>query len=78
MIKDMHCGAKHDPSIAKSATNCVRVCVHGGAQFALVVDDKTYILHGDPAVLKKVAGERARIVGTLNGNTIAVSSTTSE
>jgi hypothetical protein len=78
MITDTHCGAKHDPSIARSATDCVRACVHGGAQFALVFGDRTYILRGDPAVFKRLAGERARVAGTLNGNTITVSSTASE
>ena len=78
MITDTHCGAKHDPSIARSATDCVRACVHGGAQFALVFGDRTYILRGDPAVFKRLAGERARVAGTLNGNTITVSSAASE
>jgi len=78
MITDTHCGAKHDPLIARSATDCVRVCVHGGAQFALVFGDKTYILRGETAALKKLAGERARVTGTLDGNTITVSSTVRE
>lgn len=78
MITDAHCGAKHQASIAKSAADCVRVCAHGGAQFALVDGEKTYILNGDLSLLKKVAGERARIGGSLNGNTITVSSITAE
>jgi hypothetical protein len=77
MITDTHCGAKHDPSIARSATDCVRVCVHGGAQFALVSGENLYILHGDPAVLKRLAGERARVFGTLKGKTITVASAAS-
>src|ERR1700761_6870266 len=44
MITDTKCGAKHQASIAKSASDCVRVCVHGGAKFAIVVGDRTYIL----------------------------------
>ena len=78
MITDTHCGAKHQASISKSAADCVRVCVHGGAQFALVDGEKTYALNGDLSLLKRVAGERARVAGTLNGNTITVSSITAE
>jgi hypothetical protein len=78
MITDAHCSAKHQASISKSAADCVRACVHGGAQFALVDGEKTYILNGDLSLLKKVAGERAKIGGSLNGNTITVSSITAE
>jgi hypothetical protein len=74
LITDTHCGAKHKASIAKSAADCARVCVHGGAQFALIDGEKAYVLEGDLAVLKRIAGQRARIVGSLNGNTITVSS----
>lgn len=74
MITDTKCGAKHRPSIAKSAGDCVRVCVHGGAQFALVDGDRSYILAGDLEILKGIAGQRARVVGSLTGNTITVSS----
>ena len=76
MITDTKCGAKHQPSIAKAAGDCARACVHGGAQFALVDGDRSYVLEGDLGVLKKSAGQRARIVGSLSGNTITVSSVT--
>jgi hypothetical protein len=74
LITDTRCGAKHKPSIAKSAADCARVCVHGGAQFALIDGDKAFVLDGDLALLKRIAGQRARVVGILNGNTITVSS----
>jgi hypothetical protein len=74
LVTDTHCGAKHKASIAKSAADCARVCVHGGAQFALIDGEKAYALDGDLALLKRLAGQRARIVGSLNGNTITVSS----
>jgi hypothetical protein len=76
MITDTHCGAKHEAAIGKTASDCTRACVHGGAQFALVNGDKIYILSGDLARLKLSAGQRSKIVGTLNGDTIAVSSIT--
>ncbi len=31
----------------KTAGDCARMCVHGGAAFALVDGDKTYLLDGD-------------------------------
>jgi hypothetical protein len=74
VITDTHCGAKHSAPLAETAAECTRVCVHAGDRFALVDGDKMYVLEGEPAALKRAAGERVRIAGTLNGNTISVTS----
>ena len=78
MISCSHCGARHQPALDRSATTCVRVCVHGGAAFALVDNESVYLLDGDLGSIKKLAGQRARVVGTRTGNTIKVASITSE
>lgn len=72
------CGAKHSASIGQTATVCVRVCVHGGAQFSLVSADSMYLLEGNSDALKKLAGQRARVVGSLQGKTIRVASVAAE
>jgi hypothetical protein len=74
MITDTHCGAKHSAATGKTAGDCTRACVHGGERFSLVNGDKVYVLEGEPAALKRVAGQRVRIVGSLRGNTISVTS----
>ena len=74
MVTCSRCGAKHPAALGKSASDCARECVHGGAAFALVDGDKTYQLDGDLTVLKKVAGQRARIGGVLHGKAIKVAS----
>lgn len=74
VITDTHCGAKHKPAIAESAADCTLACVHSGEQFALVDGDKMYVLKGQPKLLKRGAGERVTLTGTLNGNTISVAS----
>jgi hypothetical protein len=38
----------------------------------------TYILDGDLNILKKLAGERARVVGALHGKIIRISSVVAE
>jgi hypothetical protein len=78
MITCSRCGARHQPSLDHSASTCVRVCVHGGAAFALVDNESIYLLEGDLGSFKKLAGQRARVVGTRIGNTIKVASITSE
>jgi hypothetical protein len=72
MITDAHCGAKHSAVVGKSAADCTRLCVHSGEQFALVDGEKMYVLRGQPEALKRVAGQRVEVVGTLNGNVISV------
>lgn len=72
VITDTHCVAKHSVKIAASAGDCTRVCVHSGEHFALVDGDKLYTLEGEPEALKRVAGERVSVIGTLNGTTISV------
>lgn len=74
MVTCSHCGARHSPALQRPATVCVRVCVHGGSSFALVNGESTYLLEGDSQALKRFAGERARILGTLHGRTIRVRS----
>jgi hypothetical protein len=74
MITDTRCGAKHPATVAATATNCTLACVRGAEQFVLVDGDTTYLLEGDVMVLKRGAGQRVRIVGTLNGRKISVTS----
>jgi hypothetical protein len=76
MITDTRCGAKHSAAIGQTATKCTVACVRGGEQFVLIDGDSVYLLEGDVAALKQVAGQRVRIVGTLNGTKIAVTSVT--
>ena len=68
------CGARHSAALGRTAADCARICVHGGAQFALVSGDKTYLLEADLYTLKRLAGQRVGIVGVATGNTIRVSS----
>lgn len=74
MITDTHCGAKHSAEIGKTAADCTRVCVHAGEQFVLVDGDAIYLLEGEQAALKRLAGQRVRITGTLAGKKISVTS----
>jgi hypothetical protein len=72
MVTDTHCGARHSAAMGKTATDCTIICVRAGEQFVLIDGDTRYVLEGDRVTLKQVAGQRARIIGTLNGKTISV------
>lgn len=73
MVSCSRCVARHSATLGKTAADCTRTCVRDGAKFALVEGDKTYQLEGDTMELKKIAGQRASIVGVVAGNTIRVS-----
>lgn len=77
MITDTRCGAKHSAAIGKTAADCTLVCIHGGEQFALVDGEIIYSLEGETVQLKRVAGQRVRIVGALKGSKLSVISITS-
>lgn len=74
MVTCSRCGARHSAARGQAADACVRVCVHDGGTFSLVDADSTYTLEGDLTALKKFAGQRVRVVGTLAGKTIKVTS----
>jgi hypothetical protein len=76
MVTCSRCFAKHSVKIGATATDCARVCIRDGATFTFVDGDRTYLLEGDLAALKRVAGQRVQIVGALKGGTITVASVT--
>ena len=76
-ITDAKCGAKHVKNSTKSSAECAKACVHGGAKYTLVDGDKIYTLEGKEDQLDRVAGERATVEGTVDGNVIKVASVSS-
>lgn len=68
-ISDTMCGATHHMA---DAAKCTLGCTSKGAGFALVVGDKVYKLAGKTAGLDKLAGAKAKVSGTVNGDTITV------
>jgi hypothetical protein len=78
-VGDAMCGRQH---MEGTAADCTRTCVGKGSKFALVVGDKIYILDTTDktalATLDKQAGKNATVTGTLNGDTIAVTSVTAK
>ena len=74
-ISDSACGLHH--TMGGSAKDCTLMCVQSGSKFVLADEahQKVYAL-SDQAKAKPLAGEKVRVVGTLKGSTIEVSSIT--
>lgn len=75
-VGDALCGVEH--SMPVSAVECIRQCIGKGSNYSLIVGDKVYTLETDDKTildtLEKQAGERVKVMGMENGNTITVSS----
>ncbi|HZQ21759.1 MAG TPA: hypothetical protein VFA89_03080 [Terriglobales bacterium] len=78
VISDSICGAKHDRRNNQSAAGCTRFCLARGAHYALVSGDTVYSVHGYEGTLDHYAGQRLTLTGTLEGNTITLSSVPGE
>jgi hypothetical protein len=75
VVTDSNCGAKHTMIPGASDAECTRGCVAKGVKYALVAGRKLYTLEGGPEdKLNALAGSRAKVTGTLNGDTIQVTS----
>jgi len=71
-ISDSVCGAMHPE---KDTKMCIATCIKKeGADYALVVGDKVYTLKGKTAGLEKLGGAKAKVTGTVSGDTIQVAS----
>jgi hypothetical protein len=75
-VSDAMCGKAH--MMSGSEADCTHACVGKGSKYALVVGDKVYTLDASDkatlGTLDKLAGNNAKISGTLNGDTIQVAS----
>jgi hypothetical protein len=75
-VGDSMCGRKHMED--EPAAECTRACVAHGSKYALIVGDKIYTLDTSDkaalATLDQQAGKQAAVTGTLDGDTIAVTS----
>jgi len=74
-VSDAMCGRKH---MEGSAADCTRACVQHGSKYSLIVGDKIYTLETSDkaalATLDKQAGKNVTVSGTLNGDSLEVSS----
>lgn len=73
IVSDSFCGPRHKLR-DKSAEECTRTCQRKGANYVLVAGEKIYELNGHDSDLGYLAGQKAKVTGSLQGNTIEVSS----
>jgi hypothetical protein len=74
LITDSYCGARHQRHSNLTPEDCARACIRNGASYVLVNGNHRYKLSGDEGSLNKLLGTRATVSGTLEGETISVTS----
>ena len=72
IVSDSICGPRHKMT-DKSAEECTRACQRTGAQYVLLAGDKVYVLAGNINDVAYLAGQKAKVKGALQGDTIQVS-----
>jgi len=73
VVSDTSCNAKH-VSKDRTAAECARVCVRHGARYALISGETVYLLDGNLSEMDHYAGQRAEVVGLLDGDLLMVRS----
>jgi hypothetical protein len=71
LISDASCGPRHKLR-DKTAEECTRTCQRAGQPYVLVAGEKTYRLNGNSNDVGFLAGQRAKVTGTLDGDSIKV------
>jgi hypothetical protein len=74
LVTDSYCGARHQRHSKLTPEECARTCIRSGATYVLVNGHHRYNLSGNEESLNKLLGTRATVTGTLQGETISVSS----
>ena len=73
VITDTMCGKDHSMMNVKPDSKCVAECVKAGSKYALLEGSNVYEL-SDQKTSEKFAGQKVKVTGTLDGQTITVKS----
>jgi hypothetical protein len=73
VITDTMCGKDHAMMNIKPDAKCVAECVKSGSKYALLEGSNVYEL-SDQKTPEKFAGQKVKVTGTLDGQTIQVKS----
>jgi hypothetical protein len=73
VITDTMCGKDHAMMNIKPDSKCVAECVKSGSKYALLEGSNVYEL-SDQKTPEKFAGQKVKVTGTLEGQTIQVKS----
>ena len=68
-LSDSHCAADHAKSATEDHVACLNMCLKGGAEWALSVEDGAFILEIDGTEAQQFLGHPVVVKGELNPDT---------
>lgn len=74
MLTDSRCQGRHPSSSKMTSAQCTLFCIKQGASWVLVDGDTVYAMNGDSPAFNKLAGQRVKLTGLVEGNNVRVQS----
>ena len=74
VLSDSRCMGHHPSASKMTSADCTLFCIKQGASWALVDGDKVYTLKADSPSFNKLAGQRVKLTGSIEGKSIDVKS----
>jgi hypothetical protein len=72
VLTDSRCQGRHPGSSRMTSAQCTLFCMKQGASWVLVDGDVVYVLKGDSPSFDKLAGQRVKMTGLVEGNNVQV------
>lgn len=74
VLTDSRCAARHPSASKMTSAQCTLLCIKQGASWVLVDGDALYLLKGDSPSFDKLAGQRVKLTGFIEGSNVQVQS----
>ena len=74
VLTDSRCMGHHPSASKMTSADCTLFCIKQGASWALVDGDAVYTLKADSPSFNKLAGQRVKLTGSIEGKSIDVKS----
>lgn len=74
VLTDSRCAGRHPSESRMTSSQCTLFCIKQGASWALVDGDTVYVVKGDSPAFDRLAGQRVKLTGSVDGNSIKVQS----
>lgn len=74
VLTDSRCMGHHPSASKMTSADCTLFCIKQGASWALVDGDAVYTLKGDSPSFNRLAGQRVKLTGSIEGKSIGVKS----
>ena len=74
VLSDSRCMGHHPSASKMTSADCTLFCIKQGASWALVDGDRIYTLKADSPSFNRLAGQRVKLTGSIEGKSIDVKS----